>query len=341
MLLTLLILTTIFTFYMGYTDGSNAVATCVTAKAMPPHFAVYLSAVVQFVTVVIMYFVIKDMSVAATIGKRLIKSTAYADLSSKKAFLYLLSALLSAIAWSLITYFLKQPNSTSHTLLGGIIGAGCACFGFGSINWSNVLLRIVLIIFLAPVISLLIGYFINKLLRKIALRATMGSGKILKGLQCANVVILSSAISVNDAQKAIGVYMLIISLGVAGLPASPPFYIVAVFGGALALGMVFGGYRIIVTIGQKLFKINPLTSLSSQISTNVVMFASSALGIPISTGQVITSTVVGIGVSERARGVKWRTIEKIALGWIVTMPATILFGITFYHLIYWIFGGII
>ena len=340
MILTLLILTTIFTFYMGYTDGSNAVATCVTAKAMPPHLAVYLSAGVQFVTVVIMYFVIKDMSVAATIGKGLIKSAAYGELSSEKAFLYLLSALFSALVWSLITYFLKQPNSTSHTLLGGIIGAGCACFGFGSIQWSNVLLRIVLVIFLAPIVSLLIAYLINKLLRKIALNAKMGSGKFLKGLQCANVVILSSAISINDSQKAIGVYLLIVTLGVSTIPATPPFYLVAIFGAALALGMILGGYRIIVTIGQKLFKINPLTSLSSQISTNVVMFTSSALGIPISTGQVITSTVVGIGVSERARGVKWRTIERIALGWIVTMPATILFGMVFYYLTNWISGGI-
>ena len=340
MVISLLVLTTLYTFYMGYTDGSNAVATCVTTKAMPPHFAVYLSAAVQFGTVVLMYFLVKDMSVAATIGKGLIEADAYASLSSKGAFLYLLSALLSAIVWSMITYFLKQPNSTSHTLLGGIIGAGVAAFGFGSVRWDNVLLRIVLIIFLAPIVSVLIGYLINKLLRKIALRAPMGTGKVVKALQRINVVVLSSAISVNDGQKAIGIYLLIVTLGVSHLPTKPPFYLVAIFGAALALGMILGGYRIIITIGQKLFKIKPLMSLSSQVATNVVMFTSSALGIPISTGQVITSTVVGIGVSERVRGVRWRTIERIALGWIITMPATMIFGAAFYLIINWIFGGI-
>lgn len=341
MVIALLILTTLYTFYMGYTDGSNAVATCVTTKAMSPHFAVYLSAAVQFATVVIMYFLVKDMSVAATIGKGLIDADAYTALSPKRAFLYLLSALISAILWSLITYFLKQPNSTSHTLLGGIIGAGIAAFGFGAIQWENVLLRIVLIIFLAPIVSLLIGYLINKILRKLALRATMGTGVVVKGLQRLNVVILSAAISVNDSQKAIGIYLLIVALGIAPISAEPPFYLVAIFGAALALGMILGGYRIIVTIGQKLFKVKPLMSLSSQIATNVVMFTSSALGIPVSTGQVISSTVVGIGVSERVRGVKWKTIERIALGWIVTMPATILFGAVFYLIINGIFGGIV
>lgn len=324
---------------MGYTDGSNAVATSVTTKAMSPHFAVFLSAGVQFATIIVMYFVVTDMSVAATIGNGLIEAKAYVDLTRTQAFLYLLSALLSAILWSLITYFLKQPNSTSHTLLGGIIGAGIAAFGFGAVRWENVMLRVVLIIFLAPVVSLLIGYLINKLLRRIALRATMGAGKVVKWLQRANVVILSSAISVNDGQKSIGIYMLIAALNIASLSAKPPFVLVLIFAVAMALGMIFGGYRIIITIGKKLFNIKPLMSLSSQVATNLVMFTSSALGIPVSTGQVISSTVVGIGVSERARGVKWQTIQRIAIGWLFTLPATMLFGAIFYLLINLIFGG--
>ena len=326
---------------MGYTDGSNAVATSVATKALSPRFAIILSAIVQFLTVIAMYFLVKDLSVAATIGKGLIDASAYDVLTSASAFVYLLSALLSAIVWSLVTYFLKQPNSTSHTLLGGVIGAGIAAFGFRSILWKNVFLRIVLMIFLAPLISVLIGFLINKLLRKIALRASAGAGKAVKALQWGNVILLSSAISINDAQKSIGIYLLIVSVGVAKIPANPPFWLVAVFATALALGMIFGGYRIIITIGQKLYKIKPLMSLSSQISTNIVIFSSSALGVPISTGQVISSTVVGIGISERASGVKWLTVKRIVIGWIVTMPATILFGAIFYYFTNWILGGIL
>ncbi len=340
MIVALLALTTIYTFYMGYTDGSNAVATCITTKAMHPRFAIYLSAAIQFITVIVLYFVVQDMSVAATIGKGMIKASAYEGLSAKGAFIFMFSALLSAILWSLITFFLKQPNSTSHTLLGGIIGAGIGSFGFGAILWSNVLVRIVLMIFLAPIISVLIGFLINKLLRRIALRAGVGSGKVVKVLQWFNVVFLSAAISVNDAQKSFGIYLLLFTVGLTTI-ATPPVYLPFVFGAALSFGMIFGGYRIIVTIGQKLFKIKPLMSLSSQIATNIVIFSSSALGIPISTGQVISSTVVGIGISERARGVKWLTVKRIVLGWIITMPATVLFGAVFYLFSNWIIGGIL
>ena len=341
MLAVLLVLTTIYTFYMGYTDGSNAVATCVITKAMNPRFAVYLSAAIQFATAIVLYFLVKDMSVAATIGKGMIKQAAFDGISRAGAFIFLLAALLSAILWSLITYFLKQPNSTSHTLLGGIIGAAIGAFGFKSVLWQNVMLRIVLMIFLAPIISVLIGFLINKLLRRIALRhASVVAGKVVKVLQWVNVVLLSSAISVNDAQKSFGVYLLFVTVGLTAV-ATPPAYLAFVFGAALALGMIFGGYRIIVTIGQKLFKIKPLMSLSSQIATNLVIFTSSALGIPISTGQVISSTVVGIRVSEHARGVKWLTVKRIVVGWIVTMPATIAFGAVFYLLTNLILGGLL
>ena len=340
MIVTLLILTSVYTFYMGYTDGSNAVATCVATKAMRPRLAISLSALIQFLTVVAMYFLVKDLSVASTVGKGLIKGEFYTGLSRRAGFLFLFSALLSAIIWSLITYFLKQPNSTSHTLLGGIVGAGIAAFGFKAVVWSNVLLRIVLMIFLAPIISLAIGFSINKLLKHIVQRTSYdATGKAIKTLQWINTAVMSSAISVNDTQKAIGVYLLIATLGIGSISSTPPFYIVAIFGLCLALGMLFGGYRIIVTIGRKLFKIKPLMSLSSQLSTNLVIFTSSALGIPISTGQVISSTVVGIGVSERVSGVKWLTVKRIAIGWVATMPITVTFGALFYLLMNLIFGG--
>ena len=340
MIVTILILTTVYTFFMGYTDGSNAVATSITTKAMNPRFAIYLSAAIQFLTVILMFFLIKDMNVAATIGKGMIDSTAFKNIDNKSAFIFILSALLSSILWSVITYFLKQPNSTSHTLLGGIIGAGIGAFGIGSILWMNVFLRIILMIFLAPILSVAIGFLINKLLRRIALRASIGAGKVVKALQWGNVALLSSAISVNDAQKSFGIYLLLVTIGLTDI-ADPPIYLPFIFGAALAFGMIFGGYRIIITIGKKLFNIKPLMSLSSQIATNVVIFSSSALGIPISTGQVISSTIVGIGISERARGVRWLTVRRIVLGWIITMPATIAFGAAFYLLTNLILGGII
>lgn len=335
----LLTMTAAYTFYMGYTDGSNAVATSVATRAMRPRIAIILAACVQFLTVVALYYLSSDLSVAATVGTGLVDAEAYAEITPKVGFVFIFSALFSAIIWSVITYVLKQPNSTSHTLLGGIIGAGIAAFGFTSIHWLNVFLRIILMIFLAPVISVAIGFLIHKLLMKAALHAPMGTGKVVRALQIFNTVLISSAIAVNDVQKSIGVYLLMTTLGIDALPATPPQYIVMIFGAMLSLGILFGGYKVIVTIGQKLFKIKPLMSLSSQIATNVIMFSSSALGIPISTGQVISSGVVGIGISERARGVKWITVKKIALGWVVTMPVTILLGAIIYLISKCIIGG--
>ena len=332
----LLIMTSVYTFYMGYTDGSNAVATTVTTRAMKPRVAIILAASVQFLTVLLFNYLSGDMSVASTIGHGLIQTE---SLSARAAFTYLFSALLSAIIWSIITYVLKQPNSTSHTLLGGLIGAGIAAFGWKAVLWKNVLLRVVLMIFLAPIISILIGFIINKILRKAAFHAPMATGKVVTALQWLNTIMISSAIAVNDVQKSIGIYIMISTLGVAAISVTPPHYIVIIFGAMLALGILLGGYKVIITIGEKLFKIKPLMSLSSQIATNAIMFTSSALGIPISTGQVISSSVVGIGISERARDVRWKTVRRISLGWLITMPATMLFGAIIYLLINLIIGG--
>ena len=137
---------------MGYTDGSNAIATTVATRALRPRIAIIIGAATQTVTVFLMYVCIRDLSVAATVGKGIVQSTRIGALSEVKAFLYMLSALLSAILWSIVTYVLRQPNSTSHTLLGGIIGAAIAAFGIQSVLWKNVLIRIVLMIFLAPLI---------------------------------------------------------------------------------------------------------------------------------------------------------------------------------------------
>lgn len=340
-LIILLFLTSVYTFYMGYTDGSNAIATTVSTRAITPRLAILLGAITQTLTVLLMYLISTDLSVAATVGKGIVKSAFFGSLEPADAFIYMLAALLSAIVWSAITYILKQPNSTSHTLLGGIIGAGVAAFGFQAILWKNVFFRIILMIFLAPLISALIGFFINKLLRRIAFHAPGGAGKVVKVLQWIHMITISSAISVNDAQKSIGIYLLIASLGITAMPATPPFYLICIFAISLGLGMLFGGYKIILTIGKNLFKIKPFMALSSQIATNIVMFGSSAFGIPISTGQVVSSSVVGIGISERANGVKWITVRRIVLGWIVTMPATILFGAAFYFLTKAILGGLL
>lgn len=337
----ILTLTSLYTLYMGYTDGSNAVATTIVTRAMRPHTAIVVGAVTQLITAVVVYYVYTDLSVAATVGTGMVSSSFYAGISNAEAFIFILSGILSAIVWGILAYRSTLPNSTSHTLMGGIIGAGISAFGFKAILWSNVFFRIILMIALAPIISIVIGYIINKILKFFMRKAHRTANNVFVLIQRVNVVVLCASFAINNVQKSIGIYFLLVVLGFDQIPADVPVYIVFIFAAMLSIGMLLGGYSIVNTVGRKLFKLKPIHSISSQFSTSIVIFLSSRFGIPVSTGQVISSSIMGVGVSERINGVKWPTVKKIMLGWLLTMPFTIAFGAVFYYITRLILGGLL
>ena len=328
------ILILLYTFYMGVNDGSNAIATTVATRAVQPRTAIVIAALINFAIPVII-FVLDIVSVADNISAKLVYNQFFDGISDEKAFSFVVSGILGAIVWGGTTFALKIPNSTSHTVLGGIIGAGIAAFGFGAIQWKEfVLVKVVLMIVLAPVIGLLLGFFLMKLVRRIARRASRSISAVLTGLQRLNLMILAGAFSSNNAQKSIGMFFLVSAVGLTVYnEAHIPIWIVLSFAGALTLGLLLGGYRVINTVGRKIFKLQPVHSVIAQFTTSLVMITATSLGISLSTGQIMSSSIMGVGAAERANGVHWNMAIRIVVSWLLTLPCSAGMGALFYLLI--------
>lgn len=332
----LLSLIFIFSFYMGYIDGSTAVATTVATRAIKPRTAVILAAITKFSVPIIFYF-IGNMAVASSLSDSLLDSSVFSNISSQKAFAFLLSGLLGTLIWCGLVGVLKVPNSASHSLLGGLIGAGIAAFGFYSINWMGyVLVKVVLMVFVAPIVGLSLGFLFMKLFKYLARHASRSISTVLRGVQRVNLVLLAGSFSSNNTQKSLGVIMMMTGFGLVNadkLASETNLYMLIGIAGALTLGMLFGGFQVINTIGRKIIKVKDVHSVVSQLTTNIVMFTVTGLGMPVSTGQVMVSSIMGVGAAERVNSVHWHTAGRIISSWFLTLPVASGFGALLYYII--------
>jgi PiT family inorganic phosphate transporter len=326
---------------MGLNDGSNAVATAMVTHAFKPKRAILLAAAAKFAVPLILY-AIGYKAIAGTVSTGLIYTGAFDGIQPIKGFAFVLSGLVAALIWGFTTYFFKLPNSTSHTLMGGIIGSGLAAFGFHAVQWSNVAVKVILMVMLAPVIGLMLGYFLMSLIKKIGIRLEMrGAEKAVRILQRINTVILAGAFSTNNTQKSLGVFILASLVGAADAPGrSAAFILICLFAAALTAGLLLGGFRIVNTLGHKIFSMRPVHSLAAQITTTSVMITASALGVPVSTGQIMASSIMGVGAAERKSGVRWNTAGRIILSWFATLPFAAGLGASVYLLIAKVFMGL-
>lgn len=322
----ILVMAVAYTFYMGYSDGSNAVATCVASHSLKPYTAIIISAVTKFVTPLLLCYLIDSYGVAVTVAS-LIDSAALSNVSSELVgFIFLLSTMISALLWSGVSAIFNVPNSTSHTLLGGLVGAGMITFGTGAIDWNAVGIKVILMVFLAPVICMSLGFVLEKAMVRLTAYLTRSAEKLFRGAQVVNMVVLSGAISLNNTQKGLGVYLLAVVLTGSGAANTTqaagqlPVWITIVFCAAIALGLLTGGFRLIYAIGKKLFSLNLMQSYVAQTSSMAVSVASTVFGIPISTGQVMSSSIIGVGMAQRVKGVRWTRAIRIFTGWIITFP---------------------
>lgn len=322
----ILVMAVAYTFYMGYSDGSNAVATCVASHSLKPYTAIIISAVTKFVTPLLLCYLIDSYGVAVTVAS-LIDSAALSNVSSELVgFIFLLSTMISALLWSGVSAIFNVPNSTSHTLLGGLVGAGMITFGTGAIDWNAVGIKVILMVFLAPVICMSFGFVLEKAMVRLTAYLTRSAEKLFRGAQVVNMVVLSGAISLNNTQKGLGVYLLAVVLTGSGAANTTqaagqlPVWIMIVFCSAIALGLLTGGFRLIYAIGKKLFSLNLMQSYVAQTSSMAVSVASTVFGIPISTGQVMSSSIIGVGMAQRVKGVRWTRAIRIFTGWIITFP---------------------
>jgi PiT family inorganic phosphate transporter len=291
-LIVMIVLSVIFDFLNGIHDSSNIVATMIASRAFSPRVALGITAVAHFIAPFIF-----GVAVATTIGHEVVAAEAI-------TINVLIAALASAIIWNLLTWFLGIPSSSSHALIGGMIGAVTIGAGISAIELHG-MEKILLALFISPIIGLLLGYLFTRIVFFLARGATPKINILFKRSQIVSAIALSLSHGTNDAQKTMGIITL--GLVVAGVIPSfeVPLWVITISAAAIALGTVFGGWRLIKTLGSKFYKIRPVHGFSSQLTSAFVILGASIIGGPVSTTQVVSSSIMGVGSADRVKMVRW------------------------------------
>jgi PiT family inorganic phosphate transporter len=307
----LIALALIFDFLNGFHDSSNIVATIIFSRAMSPRKALYMTAVAEFSGPFLF-----GVAVAKTIGEDIV-------LPGTIDIWVLLAALVAAIFWNLITWYFGIPSSSSHALIGGIVGAVAAEAGFGVIQSSGII-KVAIALFVSPILGLLVGFLITRLVFFLSKNATMKINVFFKNAQVFTGIGLALSHGANDAQKTMGIITL--ALVVSGVIPSfaVPIWVIAASAGAIALGTSVGGWRLIKTLGGRFFKIKPVHGFTAQVSSASVILSAALLGGPVSTTQVVSGAILGAGSAERINMVRWGVAGNLLVAWLFTIPITIL-----------------
>jgi inorganic phosphate transporter, PiT family len=321
-LVLLVALALVFDFMNGFHDAANSIATVVSTGVLRPHYAVAWAAFFNFVAIFIFH-----LKVAATVGKGIVDPGAIDHY-------VIFGALIGAIIWNLITWYYGIPSSSSHALIGGMIGATIAKAGVDPLVMKGIV-RTVSFIFISPVLGMLLGGLIMVAVSWICLRsAPRKVDSWFRRLQLASSAAYSIGHGSNDAQKTMGIiWLLLISSGVTSTDAAmPPNWVIVSCYIAIAMGTMFGGWRIVKTMGQKITKLRPVGGFAAETGGAITLFMASSLGIPVSTTHTITGAIVGVGSAQRVRAVRWGLAGNIVIAWIVTMPAAALMAALAYYL---------
>lgn len=308
----LVMLAIAFDFMNGFHDAANSIATVVSTGVLKPGQAVLFAAFFNFVAIFIFH-----LSVAATVGKGIVQP---GIVDTHVVF----GALIGAITWNVVTWYYGIPSSSSHALIGGIVGAVIAKAGASALI-SGGILKTVAFIFVAPVLGFLLGSLMMVLVAWVCRRATPSKvDRWFRRLQLVSAGAYSLGHGGNDAQKTIGIiWMLLIATGyVASTDAAPPTWVIVSCYVAIAAGTMFGGWRIVKTMGQKITKLKPVGGFCAETGGALTLFFATAFGIPVSTTHTITGAIVGVGSTQRASAVRWGVAGNIVWAWIFTIPAS-------------------
>jgi PiT family inorganic phosphate transporter len=300
-----------FDFLNGFHDSANIVATVISSRAMSPRRALLVTGVGEFLGPFLF-----GVAVAETIGRDVVDPAAVTVGT-------ILAAVLSAITWNVLTWLLGIPSSSSHALIGGLVGAVGASAGLGTVRLAG-LGRVFLSLFLSPLLGLAVGYLVMRATLFLARGASPRVNWLFRRLQWATSVGLALSHGANDAQKTMGILtMALVSAGV--LPQFVvPRWVIVVSAGAIALGAALGGWRIIRTLGGKFYRIRPIHGVTAQLAAGLVILGAALLGGPVSTTHVVSSAILGVGSGERLSKVRWGVAREIAWAWLLTIPLTAL-----------------
>jgi inorganic phosphate transporter, PiT family len=305
----------VFDFLNGLHDAANSIATIVSTRVLRPQYAVVWAAFFNFIA-----FAFFGLHVAETIGKGIVDAHI---ITPHVVF----GALMGAIAWNLITWGLGIPSSSSHALIGGLIGAGTAKAGFSAIVLSGVLKTSAAIV-LSPFLGLVLALFLVLIVSWIFVKATPQQGDhVFRRLQFVSASLYSLGHGGNDAQKTMGIIaVLLYSQGMLGGAFHVPLWVVLSCQAAMAAGTLFGGWKIVHTMGSKITRLTPMQGFCAETGGAITLFLATWLGIPVSTTHTITGAIVGVGAARRVSAVRWNVASGIVVAWVITLPAAALIG---------------
>jgi PiT family inorganic phosphate transporter len=311
-LIALVAIALVFDFMNGFHDAANSIATIVSTGVLKPYQAVAWAAFFNFVAIALF-----EMKVAATVGKGIVSPGAVDNQ-------VIFGALIGAIAWNVITWYYGLPSSSSHALIGGMIGATIAKAGTGPLLAPGIT-KTSVFIFVAPLLGMLLSGLLMVAVAWICRRMPQRkTDRWFRRLQLASSALYSIGHGSNDAQKTMGIiWLLLISAGVTDADHLPRWVIVSCFL-AIALGTLFGGWRIVKTMGQRITKLKPVGGFAAETGGAMSLFLASSLGIPVSTTHTITGSIIGVGSAQRTRAVRWGVAGNIVIAWIITIPASAL-----------------
>ena len=324
----LIILAIGFDFLNGVHDSSNIVATMITSRAISPRIALAMTAVAEFSGPFIF-----GVAVATTIGDEIV-SAEFLQVE------VLIAALVSAIAWNILTWLLGIPSSSSHALIGGLIGAVAIGAGFHAIKLAGVM-KVLIVLFVSPVIGLVAGFLIANLIFLLSWKATPRVNNTFKKLQIITSLGLALSHGTNDAQKSMGIITLALLITGQISTFAVPNWVIFICASAIAIGTSVGGWQLIRTLGSKFYKIRPVHGFAAQATSAAVILTASLIGGPVSTTQVVSTAIMGVGAADRVSKVRWGVAGEIASAWLFTIPSTALLGAGVYWVITTGFSAII
>jgi PiT family inorganic phosphate transporter len=310
-----------FDFLNGRNDAANSIATIVSTRVLAPRYAVAWAAFFNFIA-----FLVFGLSVASTVGQGIIAADAISDR-------VIFGALMGAIFWNITTGYLGIPSSSSHALIGGLVGAGVAHVGIHAIVWSG-LSKTAAAIVMSPMIGLVLALMLVLVVSWLFARAVPAHvDSIFRRAQFVSASLYSLGHGGNDAQKTMGIIAALLAAH-AELPGAfhVPLWVVISCNGAMALGTLLGGWRIVRTMGSRITRLTPVQGVCAETAGSITLFIATGLGIPVSTTHTITGAIVGVGAARRASAVRWNVAQQIVIAWVITMPAAALMGAAFYGL---------
>ena len=317
----------LFDFLNGLHDAANSIATIVSTRVLRPQYAVMWAAFFNFIA-----FLFFGLHVAETLGKGIIDPGIVSPL-------VIFAALMGAIIWNVVTWIFGIPSSSSHALIGGLVGAGLAKTGFDAVVWSG-LIKTASAIFLSPAIGFFLALILVLVVSWLFVRQTpFAVDRTFRVMQFISASLYSLGHGGNDAQKTMGIIaVLLFSQGYLGSEFYVPFWVVISCQAAMALGTLMGGWRIVHTMGSKITRLNPMQGFCAETGGAITLFAATWLGIPVSTTHTITGAIIGVGAARRVSAVRWGVASNIVWAWIITLPSAAAISALFY-LVFNAIGG--